>query len=89
LNEPVLLTSSPNPFHETCTIKYGLPKSSDVKLILYDNQGKEKSVLVDEKKESGWHTQNLSSKSLTVGSYILRLEVNGQVLSQKIMLVAE
>jgi hypothetical protein len=89
LNEPVLLTSSPNPFHETCTIKYGLPKSSDVKLILYDNQGKEKAILVDEKKASGWHTQNLTSKSLMVGSYILRLEVNGQVFSQKIMLVAE
>jgi hypothetical protein len=89
LNEPVLLASSPNPFNETCTIKYGLPKPSDVKLILYDKQGIEKVILVDEKKASGWHTQNLTSKSLTVGSYILRLEVNGQVFSQKIMLVAE
>ena len=83
LNEPVLLASSPNPFHENCTITYGLPKPSDVKLILYDNQGKEKVVLVDEKKASGWHTQNLTSKSLMVGSYILRLEVNGQGLLSK------
>jgi trimeric autotransporter adhesin len=89
LNEPVLMASSPNPFNETCTIKYGLPKPSNVKLILYDNQGREKGILVDEKKVAGWHTQNLTSKSLTVGSYILRLEVNGQVFSQKIMLVAE
>jgi trimeric autotransporter adhesin len=89
LNEPVLLASSPNPFHENCVIKYGLPKATNVKLILYDNQGREKGILVDEKKVAGWHTQNLTSKSLTVGSYILRLEVNGQVLSQKIMLVTE
>lgn len=89
LNEPELLASSPNPFNETCIIKYGLPKPSNVKLILYDNQGKEKVILVDEKKDSGWHTQILTSKSLTIGAYILRLEVNGQVFTQKIMLVAE
>jgi len=89
LNEPVLLASSPNPFNETCTIKYGLPKPSNVKLILYDNQGKEKVILVDEKNESGWHSQILTSKSLTIGAYILRLEVNGQIFTQKIMLVAE
>jgi hypothetical protein len=88
-NDPILLASSPNPFNQSCIIKYGLPKPTNVKLVLYDNQGIEKVILVDEKRASGWHTQTLTSKSLTIGSYILRLEVNGQILSQKIMLVAE
>ena len=89
LNEPVLLASSPNPFNESCIIKFGLPKPSNVKIILYDNQGNERMVLMDEKKTLGWHTHTLTSKFLNIGTYILKMEVNGQVFSQKIMLVRE
>ena len=43
-----LTQNFPNPFNPVTKINYGLAKSSDVKLIVYDLLGREAAVLVNE-----------------------------------------
>ena len=89
LNEPILMATVPNPFKESCTIKYGLPKPDAVKIAVYDMQGTQKIVLIDEYTSAGWHSFLFISKSLKEGTYILKLEINGHVKTQKIVLTSE
>ncbi len=42
----------PNPFNPSTIITYGLPKSGNVKLIVYDILGREVKILVDEFKHA-------------------------------------
>ena len=52
-NNNVLQTSNslsqnhPNPFNRATSITYGVPKSANVKLAVYDALGREVSVLVN------------------------------------------
>lgn len=89
LDEIVLLATVPNPFKESCIIKFGLPKPSSVKLTLFDSKGNQKMILADEYKSAGWHSQTLTAKSLNEGVYILRMESNGQSKTQKLVLATE
>jgi hypothetical protein len=47
-----LYQNFPNPFNPATEIKFGLPKESSVKLIIYDLLGREVARLVDEKLNS-------------------------------------
>ena len=46
-------TKTTNPFNPTTNIKFDIPKSSEVKLIIYDALGREVAILVDEKLNAG------------------------------------
>lgn len=52
-------------------------------------QGTQKIILIDEYNSVGWHSFLLTSKSLKEGTYILKLEINGHVKTQKIVLTSE
>ena len=89
VEELVLLPPAPNPSLGTCLIKYGLPKPMQVKLSIVDMLGVQKMILVDDNKVTGWHTQILSSKSISSGTYLLKLEAQDKILTQKIILLNE
>jgi photosystem II stability/assembly factor-like uncharacterized protein len=65
----------PNPFNPTTTIRYELPKSSMVRLTVYDILGREVSVLVNERREAGVHEVKFNAFGLSSGVYICRLQV--------------
>ena len=48
-----LYKSYPNPFNPVTKIKFDIPKSSYVKLVIYDLLGREIKTLVNEKLNSG------------------------------------
>jgi hypothetical protein len=76
----------PNPFNPSTTIKYDLPKLSDVRLSVYDVLGREVSVLVNEKRDAGVHEVTLDGSGLASGVYLYRLQA-GDIVSTKKMLV--
>jgi hypothetical protein len=71
-----LLQNYPNPFNPSTTIKYELPKATEVRLSVYDILGREVSVLVNEKKEAGVHEVKFDGSNLSSGVYFYRLSVS-------------
>ncbi len=68
----------PNPFNSTTTIRYGLPESSDVSVIVYDITGREIIELVDSRVPAGdrrvvWNGRDRHGNSVASGLYIYRL----------------
>ena len=69
-----LLQNNPNPFNPVTTIKFNIPKLSDVKLIVYDILGKEVSRLVNTKLAAGSYTYNFNATNLSSGVYFYKIE---------------
>jgi photosystem II stability/assembly factor-like uncharacterized protein len=59
----------PNPFNPTTKIDFDLPKSSNVKITLFDILGREIMVVLNEFRQSGRHTVEVNGEHLTSGVY--------------------
>lgn len=69
-----LYQNYPNPFNPTTTIRYGLPRSSAVRLSVYDILGREVTVLVDERKGAGSYEVKFDASGLASGVYFYRIQ---------------
>lgn len=77
----------PNPFNPSTTIKFGMPKSENVKLVVYDMLGREVKVLVDEYRNAGFHEINFDASSFASGAYFYKLVTPNFVEIKKMLLV--
>ena len=77
----------PNPFNPRATIKYGLPKSSVVKLGVYDILGREVSVLVNDRRDAGVYEVKFDGSNLASGVYFYRLQAGDFVQSKSRMIL--
>jgi hypothetical protein len=78
----------PNPFNPKSVIKYSIPKSSIVTVKIYDMQGKEIAVLLNnEYKTPGRYAIEFDGVNLASGVYIYRLEAGDFVSTKKMVLV--
>jgi len=64
----------PNPFNPVTTIKFQLPKASNVTLVIYNIQGQEVARLVDDYVGAGYHSVNWDASNAASGIYIYRLQ---------------
>lgn len=67
----------PNPFNPATTIRFDVPRSSHVRLSVFDVQGREIAVLVDEVKAVGSHDVTFDAGALSSGVYLYRLQTDG------------
>jgi hypothetical protein len=77
----------PNPFNPTTEIGYRIPVTGFVTLEVYDLLGREVATLVNAQMEAGIYTVMFDGAGLASGTYLYRLEVNGFVLTRRLMLV--
>ncbi len=77
----------PNPFNPSTTIKYELPKSSEVRLSVFDMLGREVLGLVNERREAGYHEIKFDASGLASGVYFYRLQAGSFVETRKLLLV--
>ena len=77
----------PNPFNPSTTIKFELPKSSDVRLSVFDMLGREVSVLVNERRDAGVHEVKFDASGFSSGVYFYRLRAGDFVETRKLVLV--
>ena len=82
----------PNPFNPTTSIKYDLPKSSVVKLEIYNIVGQRMKTLVNELQAAGkwsvqWNGTDNAGVHVASGIYFYRLETLNAVLTQKMVLL--
>ena len=75
----------PNPFNPRTTIKYELPKSSEVRLSVYDVLGREVEVLVNEIRDAGVHEVKFDGSGLSSGLYFYRLQAGDFVATSRLL----
>ena len=69
----VLHQNYPNPFNPSTTIKYAVPKTSLVKITVYDLTGQEVALLVNELKEAGTYELKFDASNIASGVYLYRM----------------
>jgi len=69
------LENYPNPFASTTTIKFAIPKESEVSLKIYDVSGRLVKTLIDRKLEAGYYTIDCNTNNLRQGIYLCRVQV--------------
>lgn len=87
-----LKPSYPNPFNPSTTIPFDVPKTSKVKLQVYNVLGQRVATLVDRPMQAGyhrviWNSSATSNMSVASGVYFIRMEAPDFVKSQKIVLI--
>ena len=82
-----LYNNYPNPFNPTTKVKFDIPKNDFVSLKIYNMQGQEVGVLVQENLSAGRYEMEFNGANLTSGVYFYRLETSSFVDTRKMMLV--
>jgi len=77
----------PNPFNPATLISYEVPKQCFVQLKVFDTNGKEVEVLVNEQKPSGKYTVKFNAENLSSGVYFYRLTALKHTLTKKMILI--
>jgi hypothetical protein len=72
-----LYQNYPNPFKTNASIKYSLPKSSDVKIQIYNVRGQLVETLIDEEKPADYYTVEWKAKDMSSGIYFYKLSTRG------------
>ena len=82
----------PNPFNPSTNFSYSLPKTSDVRIAIYDLFGREINTLVNESKEAGtytisWNGRDNQNRQVSTGVYFYKMQATGFEKTMKMMLV--
>jgi len=77
----------PNPFNPTTQITYELPRQRDVRLEVFDMNGRQVATLVNQSVSAGTHTVNFDASDLSSGVYMYRLQAGATVLTRKLTLI--
>jgi hypothetical protein len=77
----------PNPFNSRTNIQFALPKSGNVRLLVYDILGCEVARLVDEPRAAGYYTVNWDATNVASGIYLVRMTCADFVATRKLILL--
>ena len=77
----------PNPFSDFTTIEFNLPKTNQISLTVSDATGKVVDQLLNNQEmQSGEHQIDFDGSNLPDGIYIINIQTNDDVISQKMIL---
>ena len=82
-----LYQNYPNPFNPKTTIRYQLPRESEISIKVYDILGAEVLKLLNEKKKPGIFEIECDAQSLSSGIYFYRLQAGSYVETKKMVLM--
>lgn len=77
----------PNPFNPTTQIDYSITKTGLVTLKVYDILGNEVAILVNERREPGYHLTTLDAANLPSGIYFYQLRTENFTDTKKMILL--
>ncbi|MCK5775522.1 MAG: T9SS type A sorting domain-containing protein [Bacteroidales bacterium] len=85
------LKLSPNPLRHNLSISYCLQSQAQVELSIYTETGKLIKSLISKTQESGphhysWNAKDELGKRVSSGVYFIKLQIDGQVITKKIIL---
>jgi hypothetical protein len=71
-----LHAARPNPFADRTTLRYALPESAHVRLVVYDALGRHVATLVDGEQAAGYHEAVWDAAGVAAGVYVYRIEAD-------------
>lgn len=77
----------PNPFNPATRIKFQLPESNNVKLVIYDITGRQIAILVNEKLTAGEYIYEYNAGNLSSGIYYYSLITENFSQTKKMVLI--
>jgi len=77
----------PNPFNPSTTIRFSLPKQTQLKINIYNMLGEQVATIAEGMYESGYHKVTFNASNLPSGTYIYRLESSNFVQVKKMILL--
>ena len=77
----------PNPFNPSTNIKFELPKTGNVKLVIYDVLGREVETLLNEKLNAGSYEAVWNADKYSSGVYFYKLETGDFTQTKKMILM--
>lgn len=75
----------PNPFNPATTLRFEIPRQSQVSLELYDILGRRIAVLLDAELAPGVHDFSFEASDLESGVYLYRLKSDGFSQTRKLL----
>ena len=82
-SNPLSLNIFPNPFSSRTNINFYITKDSDINIKVFDVTGREVSNLLNASYNTGHHSYSWNASDLDQGIYIIKLSVNGEVISSE------
>ena len=82
-----LYQNYPNPFNPVTNIKYEVPYRTNINLKIYDVNGREVSVLVNELQNTGSYSVDWNAQNFASGVYFYKLELEGFSKTYKMVLL--
>jgi hypothetical protein len=87
-----LAAPAPNPADREALVAFALPRSSPVRLAVFDVRGRRVATLATGRWEAGWHPvrwacRNERGEPVAAGLYFVKLEALGEIRTQKISVV--
>ncbi|MEI7485079.1 MAG: T9SS type A sorting domain-containing protein [Ignavibacteriota bacterium] len=77
----------PNPFNPMTNVKFSIVNAGDVKIVVYDVQGREVQTLVNERLNAGMYEVRFDGSMLTSGVYFYRLTTAGFAETKRMLLI--
>lgn len=77
----------PNPFNPSTSIRFEIPQSGFVKLVVYDMLGKVVATLLNEEKTAGAYEVNFSVQNLASGIYFYTINAGNFTSTKKMILM--
>lgn len=77
----------PNPFNPSTKIRFDIPKSTFVKLIIYDELGRKIENLVNEELKAGEYSVDWNAVNYPSGIYFYKIETENFVESKRMVLL--
>jgi hypothetical protein len=81
-----LFQNFPNPFNPVTKINFEISKEVNVKLIIFDINGKELVTIVNELMSPGYYEKEFSGNNFPSGVYFYQLKTDGFVQTRKMVL---
>ncbi|HEV8081725.1 MAG TPA: choice-of-anchor J domain-containing protein [Chitinophagaceae bacterium] len=85
LNKPVVYQNVPNPFTASTIIRYDLVERSPVKIVVYNVDGIQIKVLVNELKDAGSYQVKWNAANLPAGNYYYKVIIANGVITKKML----
>ena len=82
-----LFQNYPNPFNTNTTIKFDIPRESNIDLKIYNVKGELVQTLIDRRNlQAGTHEIKFNANKLTSGQYFYQLKAENSIITTKKML---